>query len=246
MKERLFRFKHFSVSHSRSAMPIGVDGVLIGAWASEGKRHILDVGTGCGVIALMAAQRNPSGYILAIDIHAGSVEEAQENFAASPWRDRLEARLLSYDSPELSERKFDLVVSNPPFFDSGVRDLNSSRLKARHQGDLSPASLVRQARSILTDDGRLAMIFPASMYESVREHAVAEALVPLRTCFVRDHEGAPVKRVMAEFTPADASSLCRNGVPDYGEIISYLTMFADSQTPTDEYRELCRDFYLKF
>ncbi|MDE5713403.1 MAG: methyltransferase, partial [Muribaculaceae bacterium] len=96
MKDGLFHFKKFSVSHTRSSMKVGVDGVLIGAWASTCAGDILDAGTGCGVIALMLAQRNPDSKVLAIDVDKPSIDEASENFINSPWGDRIEALETSY------------------------------------------------------------------------------------------------------------------------------------------------------
>ena len=89
MKERLFRFKEFAVRHELSAMKVGVDGVLLGAWADVSGNTLLDVGTGCGLLALMALQRNPGLRVLGIDIHAPSIEEAQANAADTPWDDKV-------------------------------------------------------------------------------------------------------------------------------------------------------------
>ena len=140
-KERLFRFKRFAVSHSQSAIPVGMDGVLIGAWCSVSQAlRVLDAGTGCGLIALMCAQRSAEARITAIDIHPPSVEEAVYNFTTSPWARRLEARLIPF--AEFAEKGFDLIVSNPPFFHAGVSPtLSDARLRARHSGAFGPEAL---------------------------------------------------------------------------------------------------------
>ena len=112
----MFRFKQFTVCDERSAMKIGTDGVLLGAWTDiEGDSRILDVGTGTGLIALMLAQRNASAEIVGVDISHEAIEEARDNFLNSPWAKRLsvtEGDVCSFESNE----KFDHIVSNPPYF----------------------------------------------------------------------------------------------------------------------------------
>ena len=111
----MFRFKQFAVRQDRCPMKVGTDGVLLGAWAEvrPGDRRMLDVGTGTGLIALMLAQRS-AAWITAVDIDVECATQAAENFAASPWADRLDAVSVAvqrYDPVE----KFDLIVSNPPY-----------------------------------------------------------------------------------------------------------------------------------
>ena len=101
MREKVFRFKQFAVRNDRSAMKVGTDGVLLGAWCNvNGARRVLDVGTGTGLIALMVAQRNAEAVIDAVEIDADACEEARENFEASPWRERL--RVIHGDFLEIT------------------------------------------------------------------------------------------------------------------------------------------------
>lgn len=244
MKERLFRFKQFSVAHHQSAMKVGVDGVLIGAWATSPGERVLDVGTGCGVIALMMAQRYPGASVLAIDIDSPSVNEARENIHNSPWNGRIEVKEETFDSlcariTAGEEERYDLVVSNPPYYDSGVADTSDSRLRARHQGELSPAVLLRKASGILKEGGGLSMIFPAEMYSSLAEEGERHGMIPARVCYVRDHAGAEEKRVMAEF-------IRYGGAGSITLEETHLVMFGADKEPTPDYRELCREFYLRF
>ena len=161
----MFRFKNFSVSHSRSSMKIGVDAVLIGSWAAENASEILDVGCGCGIISLMMAQRFPEAQILGLDIHPESVEESRSNFVSSPWSRRLKAIEGEFPiASELCERKFDLIISNPPFFASGLTELKTPRERARHQASLSVESLLKHSKDFLIQNGVLAMIFPENSY----------------------------------------------------------------------------------
>lgn len=244
MKDGLFHFKKFSVSHTRSSMKVGVDGVLIGAWASTCAGDILDAGTGCGVIALMLAQRNPDSKVLAIDVDKPSIDEASENFINSPWGDRIEALETSYNSLVNSRHfGFDLIVSNPPFYDSGVSDFSNARNVARHQSDFSPSALVRGAGNLLKEQGRVAMIAPSDFFADLKASGKQEGLYLDRCVFVRDHQSSPIKRVMMEFVKS-ADPIDRNTDDEKEKKI--LTMFDANGLPTPEYREIGKDFYLKF
>ena len=132
----MFRFKQFTVCDERSAMKIGTDGVLVGAWADvEDDWRILDVGTGTGLIALMLAQRNASAKIVGIDISHEAVEEARDNFSRSPWATRLSAIEGDVCGFEGSE-KFDHIVSNPPYFVDSLHSPDALRTMARHTSSL--------------------------------------------------------------------------------------------------------------
>ncbi|MDE6561901.1 MAG: methyltransferase [Muribaculaceae bacterium] len=240
-----FRFKHFSVSHHRSAMKVGVDGVLIGCWTETGNaKRILDVGTGCGLIALIMAQRTPGAFIEAIDVDEPSIEEASENFSVSPWSERVRAFLCNYcDVRSLLKKDegFDLIVSNPPYFDSGVTEIESAREKARHQGELSPLSLLSGAKDILNPGGSVAMVLPCDLSTALEEEARNLGYSLLRKCLVRGHKEAPYKRALIQWIYDNGLSDQLNEVPT-----EYLTLESSPNIPTDLYRELCKDFYLKF
>lgn len=217
-------------------MKVGVDGVLIGSWAGGKATRILDVGTGCGLIAMIMAQRFPGAVIDAIDIDGPSVEEAKENFLNSDWSERLHAILASFPSSgNVPESKYDLIVSNPPYFSSGIDAPSTSREKARHQDTLSVFSLMEGSKKLLTQDGSLAFIFPASYNEDVLKQSDANGYNVRKICFVRDKESKPYKRVMLEISLQS----------DRQVEIEYLTMFKEGN-PTGKYRELCKDLYLKF
>jgi len=134
-----FRFKQFSIKNDASAMKVGTDGVLLGAWARTVSGRVLDVGTGTGLIALMIAQREPSAFITAIDIDAPSVEEASYNFFASPWSERLSSSLCDFRT---MEGCFDQIISNPPFFIDSLKSSDSRRSDARHTDTLSQDDMI--------------------------------------------------------------------------------------------------------
>ncbi len=235
-----FVFKHFSVNHSRSSMKVGVDGVLVGALAPvDGAREVLDAGCGCGVIALMLAQRCPGANITAIDIDADSVEEARDNFHASDWSDRLWAKCEDFTK---LAGKFDVIVSNPPFFRSGVQTPESPREKARHQDTLSPRVLIRRSGTLLTPGGSLTFICPSDLKDEVECEAERMNLLPERIVEVRGHRNAPVKRLV--YTLRRSSEVDGQEHPSHRT--EELVLEEAPGKATHQYRDLCRDFYLRF
>lgn len=240
-----FRFKRFSCSHHRSALRIGVDAVILGAWARlEDAAAILDVGCGCGVLSLMAAQRNGNARILGIDIDEASVEEAAENFRLSPWPDRIRAERLSlFDMP--GDTKFDYIISNPPFFDAGVSNPETSREIARHQSELSPASLLRKGGELLTAGGKIGLVLPEEMGEDIISIAEDCGLELLRKMHVSGREEKPAKRCYLEFGLRLADQVNMRKKKSSPERM-YLAVETIDGGFTDDYRRLCADFYLKF
>ena len=237
MEDSEFRFKKFSVNHSRSSMKVGVDAVLLGAWAGKDARKILDVGTGCGVISLILAQRFPEAIIKGVDIDQPSIEEARKNFEKSPWSERLSADLAEFPNDILKNgEKFDLIVSNPPFFRSGIVQPKSQREKARHQDTLSVFSLIENSSFLLEEEGILAFIFPVEFREEVLRIGNTKGFKKIRECTVRDREERKEKRVMIEmmFTDKEITEL------------TYQLILFQNGLPTNDYQLLCKDFYLKF
>lgn len=236
MDENRFKFKYFEVSHFQSSMKVGVDAVLLGSWAETKGNRILDVGTGCGVISLMLAQRFPDSQITAIDIDQLSVTEATENFRKSQWTKKLIARLESFPNETLLKgEKYDLIVSNPPFFNSGITSPESRREKARHQKELSPFSLVENSSGLLNPGGSLCMIFPAEFTNEIIRRGEDIGLHSIRLCGIRNNPHRPEKRVMLEMSPESRGS-CE---------VEHLILFEEGE-PTPRYLTLCKDFYLKF
>ena len=237
MRKSFFRFKKFACSHGAGSMKIGVDAVLIGAWADvSGARRIIDVGTGCGVIALMCAQRNQASDILAIDVDDSSVMEARENFSRSPWSGGLEARREDFN--HISLKDVDLIISNHPYFNSGISSPDTPRLMARHQSDLSPHVLLTKGKDMLSEKGRISMIIPAERMEEVLDTAHSSCLHMVRALYVKGHPKAPVKRILMEFGNSEEDI-------EIEDIPVMVLETADGQ-PTPGHHQLCKDFYLKF
>lgn len=239
MRERLFRFKRFSVAHSRSAMKVGVDGVLTALWApmplySSASPLVLDAGCGCGVMALILAQRFPEAKITGADTDADAVAEAASNFAVSPWASRLEA--VRRDWREAAEAPVDLIVSNPPFFYAGTDPSESARASARHAGSLSPVRLVELAPALLAPQGAVCTISTPDALDAMLRGAASSGMTLRRLCRVCNHPGAAVKRILTFWSRESGGLIEEN-----------LTLFGHDRTePTEPYRNLGKDFYLKF
>ena len=140
MANDYFAFKRFTVRQPRSAMRVGTDGVLLGAWCDPAPAdgRMLDVGTGTGVIALILAQRNPSARIDAVEIDEGGCLDAEGNFAASPWAGRLTLYRRPFaDFAAGCPVRYDRIVSNPPYFVASLQSPDPARTAARHAESLS-------------------------------------------------------------------------------------------------------------
>ncbi|MBR4969588.1 MAG: methyltransferase [Alistipes sp.] len=229
-----FRFKQFAVEQNDVAMKVGTDGVLLGAWADcEGAKRILDIGTGTGVIALMLAQRNSQAAIHAVEIDETATRRARSNFDLSPWAERLTVENCAVQEFTPAE-KFDLIVSNPPYFVDSLLPPDAKRSTARHTHDLSFEELDKTVCRLLADEGRFALILPTAEFD--RYLAITQ-LHLIRRCDMHPTTGAATKRVMAEFAKCEAADAKHETI----------TIEQDKRGDyTAEYRALTKDFYLKF
>lgn len=233
-----FTFKQFHIDHSRCAMKVGTDAVLIGAWCRlpQGPCRILDIGTGTGIIAIMAAQRCAEAHVTAIDIDPDCIAQARANAAASPWGGRIEVTESSLQS-FAAEQKFDAIISNPPYFVDSLLPPDAARGAARHTVALPFDDLVAGVVRNLRPDGTFSLILPPAEME--RFAAAAHGRLFLRRrCEVWSTPTSGVKRVMAELgiRPVPCTVLSEKLVIEDG----------GPQRYSDDYRLLTRDFYLKF
>lgn len=232
-----FTFKQFHIDHSRCAMKVGTDGVLIGAWCrlpSSGR--ILDIGTGTGLIAVMAAQRASGCMVTGIDIDAECVAQARDNAASSPWGGRIGIEQCALQE-FFPTHRFDAIVSNPPYFEESLLPPDARRTAARHTRSLTYAELVDGVVRLLDAEGCFSLILPAA--ESERFLSAAHGVLFLtRRCDVRTTPGSGVRRVMMEFAVS---------VPKLLPHIESLSIEdGGPMRYSGEYRALTRDFYLKF
>ena len=193
----VFRFKKFNITQAKSAMKVGTDGVLLGSWVSyKNPTEILDIGTGTGLIALMLAQRNSKANITAIEIDKTASKEAQFNINNSPWRQRI--GIVNTSLQEFKTKiKYDLIVSNPPFFPSNKS--KDRRTIARHANTLSFKDLIQNSIEFLAEKGILAVIIPKDYEVDFFEIAKSYKLFCLRLCYIKGNKKSEVKRVLIEF-----------------------------------------------
>ena len=246
-----FRFKQFTVWHDRCAMKVGTDGVLLGAWSplpEEGEHSkaailnalkgcsngskVLDVGTGSGLIALMLAQRIEGAQITAFDIDSGAVEQAKYNFSQSPWSDRLRCQQTALQDLK-GEAIFDLIVSNPPYFQDSLKNPDSKRAMARHTDSLSYNELLAHSARLLTDNGILALVLPIEAEQQIIALAKTHRLYPTHITHVYPKPGKAAKRLLIALSPITSN-------------ISYCTLTLESENAprSEEYKELTKEFYL--
>lgn len=225
-----FRFKQFAVTDKRCGMKIGTDGVLAGALFDIERDmacKVADVGAGCGIIALMIAQRFPHARIEAIESDKGAVADLCDNIASSPWGGRIVPIQSDF---LLVEGTYDAIVSNPPYFLNGEAAPDTSRAMARHAGTLSPASLVDFATERLTEGGTLSMIVPSDIADDVEDYALFKRLWLKRRVDIVTSARRGITRAFLEFTNTMPGQVCRTVL----------------DTSSDTYRKLTQDFYLKF
>lgn len=157
---RPFHFKHFSLYHHRSTMKVGTDAILLGRWTKvKPTDTVLDIGTGCGLLPLMLSQKGVA-HVDAVDIDAASIEEATVNFEASQWRDHLKAYCTDIVDFK-PDKRYDLIVSNPPFFDRFSKCDSERKSRARHNdAGLTYAIICREAVRLMKPEGRMAVVLP--------------------------------------------------------------------------------------
>lgn len=227
----VFKFKEFSIIQEDSAMKVGTDGVLLGAWAScENQNTILDVGCGTGLITLMLAQRNNNSSITGIDIDKAASKEAQLNTNNSDWEERITIKNSSLQDFYYKE-KFDLIVSNPPFF--ACNESIQRRDVARRTNSLSFRQLIQYSAGLLAESGILSVIIPKESETDFSSIVEDYNLYCNRACYIKGNETSKVKRVMMEFTFFKSKTQTE-----------FLTIERSRHQYTKKYIELCKDFYL--
>lgn len=243
----IFRFKKFSVVNERSAMKVNTDGVLLGAAMTLNARmkKALDIGTGTGTIALMAAQRLSDGFsdtsreltIDAIDIDDVSVEEASVNFAESPWQDMLKAHHVSLEAFDVNlgeDAEYDLIFSNPPYFESSLPAPEERRCVARHSDTgLSYREILDFASRRLSEEGVVSFVLPADLETGLMRHARMNGLFPFRILRVRTVQRKVPSRIIVEFS----RHRCEN-------VSEEMLTIQNRGKYTQEYLSLTCEFYL--
>lgn len=237
MSESLFRFKQFQVAQDRSAMKVGTDGVLLGAWIRipDDVNSILDIGTGTGLIALQLAQRCGSEIIDALEIEPGAFEQAVENFENSPWSDRLFCYHASLQEFEMEmDEGYDLIVCNPPFFNNSFPADGDERNLARQRERLDYESLLGCVSKLLNPNGTCSFIIPFNQEEAFTALGEKYKLHPSLITRVKGSPSSPYKRSLVQMQRKKVSL-------DRTDLI----LETSRHVYTDEYRNLVQSFYLK-
>lgn len=239
----VFQFKEFAIKQEKSAMKVGTDGVLLGAWTTiQSDTHsILDIGTGTGLIALQLAQRSNAENIDAIEMEPNAYEEAVENFENSNWSDRLfcyHTTLKEFtneiDTSKDSLELYDLIVSNPPFYNETYFSGNESRNKARFTNSLSFKELIYSVAKLLSDKGVFSVIIPFKEENSFLEMASKNGLFPNKITRVKGTINSEIKRSLLQF------SFYKKEI-----LTTELSIEIKRHQYTKEYIDLVKNFYLK-
>ncbi|MDR1984861.1 MAG: methyltransferase [Prevotellaceae bacterium] len=238
MSNKNFSFKQFVIEQEKTAMKVGIDGVMLGAWADVANAaNILDIGTGTGLIAIMLAQRNSAANIDAIEIDRQSYEQAAENAAKCKWSARINIIHGKFQTfAETTQKKYDLIVSNPPYFIASLQSPEMQRTVARHSASLTHDDLIKGIDKILTATGTFSAIFPYVEGNIFIAKAAAANIFCNKRTNIKPNPEKPVKRIMLEFSRikqnlAENTICIENG---------------DRHNYTDAYKSLTKDFYLKF
>jgi tRNA1Val (adenine37-N6)-methyltransferase len=229
----IFHFKKFSVHHDRVGLKVGTDAVLLGAWVNVGgAKRILDVGTGSGVIALMLAQRSDvDAHIDAVEIEERDAQQARENVKSSPWPNKISVHHNAFQKFDLGY-KFDLIVSNPPYFINSLLPSTNERAQARHTQSLSFEEMIDNTLRLLSDEGRLALILPYT--EGNRLKSIADSkLYLIREAIFRSRKEKLPERLLLEF-----------GLKEKELEQKDLILYETGEQKSQDYINLTKDFYL--
>jgi tRNA1Val (adenine37-N6)-methyltransferase len=229
-----FQFKKFTVRMNNCAMKVGTDGVLLGAWFDANRvRRLLDIGTGTGLLALMAAQRGVND-IVAVEIDKSAAIQASENVNGSLWKESIE--VINADISDFqNEKSFDAIISNPPYFRNSLKSPDVMRTMAKHNDSLSFEKLVINVDRLLSDDGEFSVIIPSDLSDTLEQICFVNGLYLKRKTSVITRESQSPKRDLISFVRS--ACVCKNDV---------LTMTDKDGSYTGGYIDIVRDFYLNF
>lgn len=231
----VFQYKQFTVCQKHAAMKVGTDADLLGTLAAGGK-HILDIGTGTGIISLMMAQRFPDATIEAIDIDDNAIIDATENFANSPFASRLSLEKISFQDflKRNPEPIYDCIVCNPPYFDKSTESNDLSRTRARHTSSLPFSVLIEGAYRLLKDEGVFSVCIPPEVLEEFSAECIFKGFW-LKAMY-------KVKSI-PEKEPKRYILVHKKGCPVTPDIQTYCMRNSD-KSRSAWYNDLLRDFHI--
>jgi tRNA1Val (adenine37-N6)-methyltransferase len=230
-----FSFKQFTIAQDKAAFKVGTDGVLLGAVADTAKAdHILDIGTGTGLVAIMLAQRS-NAKIHAIEPDPDSFQQCIENINACPWKERIEAEMVSLRDFRPSAR-FDLIVSNPPYFTDSLKNPDPRKSAARHNDTLGNDELLEGVSSLISEKGKFQVILPWAEGNVLIATAAIYGLYCNEILKIRPTSSAEIRRMLITFSREKIKVSER-----------FLTIEQGARHEfTQQYIDLTRDFYIRF
>jgi tRNA1Val (adenine37-N6)-methyltransferase len=236
MANNYFSFKHFTIWQDKSAFKVGTDGVLLGACAEIGNvKSILDIGTGTGLISIMLAQRC-GAEIAAIEPDLESFDQACENVNRCNWSHRLKVLHTDLQNFNPAHDKFDLIVTNPPFFSDSLKNPDTRRSSARHNDSLTSEEILSNVTRLLKEDGRLQLIMPYVEGNVFIAEAIKYGLYCNKILKIKPLPSSDIRRLILTFSKSQEKSS-----------ESFLTIEHNNRHEfTEEYINLTKDFYLKF
>lgn len=230
-----FEFKQFSIEDDKSSMKVGTDAVLLGAWTTiNHAKSILDIGCGSGIISIMLAQKS-NAIVTGIEIDKQSALQAAKNCVSSPWTDQLKILHSSFQSHYTDKHKYDLIVSNPPFFNNSLKSPNQHKTNSKHTVLLSFQELLMGTKKILHKDGLANFIIPYSELNYFKEIATIEGLYATRILLIKPKPEKEINRCILslQHTPSGLAE-------------EFLCIRNKDLTYTAEYISLTSEYYLKF
>ena len=234
----IFRFKQFNVDQSGCAMKINTDGVLLGALAeADQPKNILDIGTGTGVIALMLAQRFNDALIDAVEIDPVAAKTAEKNFTGSPFSERLNIYPVGFEQffEQQPDKKYDLIISNPPFFINSLKSPKADKQLAKHAGEGFFDRLINTISDHLTANGLLCLILPIDTAQLVISLAEKAELHKQSIISISSFEGAEPHRLILYFG-FDKSTIEEKQFVIYKSVGNY----------SEEYVKLLKPYFIAF
>lgn len=231
MKE-YFDFKQFRVYHDRCGQKVATDGVLLGVWGRvEGAHSILDIGSGSGLISLMAAQREPAAMVTGIDVEPEAIEQSRENVRQSPFHNRI--NIEQADVRTFQHEKFDAILCNPPFYTEDTTPPDGARYLARNAQALPFDELIHAVVRLLNDDGHFSVMLPTSEHAAFTAQCMSEGLYLERICHIQTVQRKPAKRTLITYSFKPSENVKQESL-----------ILQEGNEKSKAYRDLARDFYL--
>ena len=230
---RPFHFKQFSLNHHQSTMKTGTDAILLGVWTDvSNAKEVLDIGSGSGIISLFVAARSKAK-ITAIEIDSASVIESANNFTSSGFANRMKVVQSDFNN-YATEIKFDLIVSNPPFFTDDLHSPSQRKTNTRHTESLNFDQLCLGTYKLMQEKALFCVVLPYSQSEIFKNIAQTNGLYPNRELLIFPRRGAEPNRINIEFRKQQTKTLKKD----------FFVLREENNIFTDQYREWLNDYYL--